>query len=241
MTDGFTKQHREEQNALFFPPRPAKPGTGRRGIFIVLSAPSGGGKTTIYKAVLNQLAGISYSVSYTTRTPREGEITGQDYHFVDLATFERMKASGEFIEWAEVHGAFYGTHRKTLQRTLEAGQDIILDIDVQGARLLRRKMSDGVFIFIFPPSIKVLEARLRDRKSDSDEIIHRRLEIAQREMESWPDYDYLVVNDNLDKAILEVLSIIRAERCSVMRLHPAWVETYYRLSAETADGSRSEK
>lgn len=200
----------------------------RRGIFIVLSSPSGGGKTTIYKAVLARMAGMTYSVSYTTRPPREGEVDGRDYYFVPQATFERMRADGEFIEWAEVHGSLYATHRKTLLKTLESGRDIILDIDVQGARTLKRKMPDGVYIFIFPPSMGVLENRLRGRKSDADPIIQRRLEIARREMAAWPDYDYLVVNDELERAIADVMSIIRAECCAKARFQPERIDAYYR-------------
>lgn len=184
----------------------------RKGIFIVLSSPSGGGKTTIYKKVLERLANVTYSISYTTRLPRKSEINGRDYNFVSEERFLKMKKDNQFIESAVVHEAYYGTHRETLIKMLDEGLDVILDIDVQGALQLKEKFNQGIFIFIFPPSMKELELRLRGRKSDTDENIRHRLEKAKYEMSFFKEYDYLVINSNLIDAVEDVCVIIKAER-----------------------------
>ncbi|MBN2384160.1 guanylate kinase [bacterium] len=191
----------------------------RHGIFFVLSSPSGGGKTTIYKSILNQMDNLAYSVSYTTRPARTHEVNGRDYHFVDPETFERYRQEGQFVEWAQVHGAWYATHKQTLFSVLDTGRDIMLDIDVQGAKQLQARMKNGVYIFIMPPSMAELERRLRARKSDTEQSIKVRLEIARQEMGHFLDYDFLVINDRLETAILEVMSIIRSERCRLDRLN----------------------
>jgi len=189
------------------------------GIFFVLSAPSGGGKTTICKRVLTHLQQIAYSVSYTTRLPRQNEHNGKDYFFVDCQTFQQYRDQGQFLECARVHNAWYGTHEHTLRSLLAQGTDVILDIDIQGAHQLRQKMTNGVFIFIFPPSLSELEKRLRGRKSDDEENIRIRLDIARQEMGHFVDYDYLVINDELEQAVHHVVSIIEAERCRLDRLN----------------------
>ncbi|MFC1850055.1 guanylate kinase [candidate division CSSED10-310 bacterium] len=201
----------------------------RQGIFFVLSSPSGGGKTTIYKGVIRQLPGITYSVSYTTRAARENEIDGHDYNFVTLNTFEMMRAENQFMEWAEVHDALYGTHRETLLTSMKKGIDVIMDIDVQGARQLRQKMKQGIFIFIFPPTMGELERRLRNRKSDTDATIRRRLDIARIEMSVYKHYDYLVINDSLEQAIADVITIIKAERCKISRFDNHTIKKFFQL------------
>lgn len=188
----------------------------RSGIFFVLSSPSGGGKTTIYKKIIEIVNDITYSVSFTTRKPRDNEIDGKDYHFIDETTFNGMRDQNQFVEWAEVHGCYYGTHKDNLQSKLSNGLDVILDIDVQGAKQLQQQMSHGVFIFIFPPSLDELEKRLRTRQSDTDASIQRRLEIARSEMLTVVDYDYLVINDDLEQAVKDIKCIIAAERCRLI-------------------------
>lgn len=202
----------------------------RRGIFFVLSAPSGAGKTTLYRGVMKQLSDMTYSISYTTRRPRSGETDGVDYCFVGRPVFEEMIGAGEFVEWAEVHGELYGTHRRTLQATLEAGKDIILDIDVQGAQQLRESFNKGVFIFVFPPSLDELEKRLRGRDTDSDEVINRRLCIATKEMALYKNYDYLIINDDLAQATSSVIHIIQAERLNMKHLDVSAISSHFTLT-----------
>ncbi len=185
-----------------------------RGCLFVVSAPSGAGKTTLLKKLLAATPGAGFSISHTTRAPRSGERDGVDYHFVERESFSRMKERGEFLEWAEVHGNFYGTSRQAVQDSLERGEDIFLDIDVQGAHQIRdlREIA-AVFLFIAPPSPAVLEERLRGRKSDSEAVIALRLENARREMAEAAWYDYLIVNDDLAEAEDLLKAIVAAERC----------------------------
>lgn len=184
----------------------------RRGIAFVLSAPSGTGKTTVCKRVLAEDRGISLSVSHTTRSPRPGERHGADYHFVDRAEFERLVAAGAFLEHAEYRGNLYGTTLAAIEAPLEAGRDVLLEIEVQGARQVRRRMPSARFVFLLPPSRRELERRLRARGTESEEVVARRLEIAARELREVFRYDYAVVNDRLDRAVADVLAIVRAER-----------------------------
>lgn len=185
-----------------------------RGCLFVVSAPSGAGKTTLLKRILAVTPRAGFSVSHTTRAPRAGEQDGVDYHFVDRATFDRMREQQDFLEWAEVHGNFYGTSRRAVQATLDRDEDIFLDIDVQGARQIRdlREIA-AVFLFIAPPSPAVLEQRLRGRNTDQPEVIALRLENARREMAEASWYDYLVINDQLAEAEALLRAIIIAERC----------------------------
>jgi guanylate kinase len=177
-----------------------------------VSAPSGAGKTTLCKEIIDIFPDLRHSVSFTTRPARPGEIDGRDYHFVDKSRFEAMVASGEFAEWAEVHGNFYGTALSTLQDARDAGDDVLLDIDCQGARQLKESVDQAVFIFILPPDMGELERRLRGRGTDSDEVIQRRLKNASEEMleSSW--YDYRVINDNISLALEQLKSIFRSEQ-----------------------------
>ena len=184
------------------------------GILFVLSAPSGGGKSTILKKVMADLPGLVFSVSHTTRTPRPGEENGRDYHFVSREEFlsiQQRQPSG-FLEWAEVHGNLYGTSREEVARQLLAGSDVVLDIDVQGA-LQTLEAADPVTVFISPPSLAELEKRLRGRGTESDEDLTLRLENAKKELACRDRYDYLIVNDRLPEAIECLRSVIIAERC----------------------------
>jgi guanylate kinase len=185
----------------------------RRGFMLVLSAPSGAGKTTLGRLLREDDPGLRLSVSVTTRAPRPGEIDGKDYHFVDQARFEALRAAGELLEWAQVFGGSYGTPRAQTAETLGAGADILFDIDWQGARQLREKAcEDVVSVFILPPSRATLEARLRGRAADSEEVVQRRLAGAANEIRQWRAYDYVIVNDDLEASLAELRAILAAER-----------------------------
>jgi guanylate kinase len=186
--------------------------TRRRGSIIVISAPSGSGKTTLVKRLLAALPGLEFSISYTTRPPRHGEKDGRDYYFVSRREFRRMIADQEFLEWAEIVGHLYGTATKQLRAAQDAGEDILLDIDVQGHEQLRQKLPEAVSIFILPPSYQELERRLRRRRSDAPEVIERRLNNSRREIQHWAEYDYLVVNDRLTRATRALRAIVEAAR-----------------------------
>jgi len=186
----------------------------RRGILMVVSSPSGAGKTTLAH-LLAQNERLEFSVSYTTRAPRAGERDGVDYKFVTEDEFSRMIDRGEFAEWASVHGARYGTGVHTVNRALDEGKDYLFDIDWQGGAQLRRQWpEESVLVFILPPSMAELERRLRRRATDSPEAISRRLAMATKELEHFAQYDYLVVNDNLETALKELSSIYVAARCA---------------------------
>jgi guanylate kinase len=192
----------------------------RRGILVVISSPSGAGKTTLARKLAQQ-HNLHFSVSYTTRPPRPGEKDGQDYHFVSNDQFSGMIEQQEFAEWAVVHGNRYGTAIKTVDQAIELGRDTLFDIDYQGGRQIRQKWpSDSVLCFILPPSVEELERRLRRRATDSEETISRRLAVAHKELFHYTDYDYLVVNDQLDRAFDELRSIYVAERCRRSRNEP---------------------
>ncbi len=175
---------------------------------IILSAPSGAGKSTLAKALRERMSNLAVSISHTTRTPRPGEQHGVHYYFVPVAEFERMVAAGAFVEHARVFDNAYGTSRAEIERLLNAGKDVILDIDWQGARNIKRAFPDAVSIFILPPSRDDLEARLRNRKQDSDEIIARRMRDATSEMSHYNEFDYVVVNDELEAAIADIGAIL---------------------------------
>ncbi len=185
----------------------------RRGVLFVLSSPSGAGKSTIAKRILAADQGIGLSVSATTRPIRPGEVDGKDYHFVDLERFREMVANDEFLEWAHVFGHRYGTPRAPVVAELEAGRDVLFDIDWQGAQQLYQQVGgDVVRVFILPPSIKELESRLRSRATDADDVIAARMERAAAEIGHWDGYDYVLVNDQIDRCFLQVQTILDAER-----------------------------
>ena len=189
----------------------------RKGILFVLTAPSGAGKTTLLDMVLSIVPLLEYSVSVTTRPPRRGEVDGEDYTFTTRAEFEKLLAEGEFLEHAVVYDNYYGTRRSVIERALSAGKDIILDIDARGALQIMEKNYPAVYVYIMPPSMKELEKRLRGRKTDSEEVIRKRLSLAREEMGYAGRYDYVVVNDDLKTACEELTAIILAERLRVAR------------------------
>jgi guanylate kinase len=185
----------------------------RRGVLFVLSSPSGAGKTTISRMMLEADKDIALSISATTRPPRPGEIDGVHYHFVDVETFKKMASDGEFLEWAHVFGHRYGTPRAPVDAMLEAGKDVLFDIDWQGAQQLYQEAGpDVVRVFVLPPTMEELERRLRSRNTDSDEVIAARMERAANEISHWDGYDYVLINDNVEGCFDEVRAILRAER-----------------------------
>lgn len=191
----------------------ARPGPRSRGILLILSSPSGAGKTTLARRLLAEFDSVEFSVSYTTRPPRTGERQSVDYVFVDRAEFERMMAAGELAEWAEVHGNFYGTARAAVQSALTEGRDVLFDIDWQGSRSLSRAWpEDALKVFILPPDFDTLAARLRGRATDSNEVIARRLARAVEEITHYREYDHLLVNDDLDRAYRVLRAIYLVER-----------------------------
>lgn len=186
---------------------------------IILSAPSGGGKTTIARLLLERRADLGYSVSCTTRAPREGEVDGRDYRFLSRDEFEAAVARGDFAEWAEVHGSLYGTLRTEVERVLATGRHVLMDIDVQGARQFHAAFPQTVLIFVLPPSGEVLKARLAGRKSEDRAKLLVRLRNARAELGEVGHYHYVVVNDNLDRAVEQVSAIIDAEGLRHDRVH----------------------
>lgn len=187
-------------------------GPAVRGILFVVSSPSGGGKGTLIRRVLNNVPHLSYSVSYTTRTPRNGEIDGREYFFVNPERFEQMVAANEFLEWARVHGNYYGTSARQVSLEVDEGRDIILEVDVQGADSIRRLVTDSVSIFILPPSYDVLRKRLMSRGTDSAEELQLRLRNAPEEISHYAAFDFVIINDDADHASAQLASIINAER-----------------------------
>ncbi len=188
------------------------------GNLFIISAPSGTGKTTILKRVISELDNVVFSVSHTTRAVRAGEKEGVDYFFVNEDSFKTMQQQGHFLEWAEVHGNFYGTSSHAVKEITEQGKDIILDIDVQGARQVMDKVGvKGVFVFIAPPSLQDLKKRLTSRGTESESVIEIRLKNAQDELKSLEHYSYLIVNDQVDQAVEVLKSIIIAERSKKRR------------------------
>jgi guanylate kinase len=185
----------------------------RRGVLFVLSSPSGAGKTTISKKMLAADPDIALSISATTRPPRPGERDGVDYHFVDVDSFKQMAADGEFLEWAHVFGHRYGTPRARVEELLDAGKDVLFDIDWQGAQQLYQEAGpDVVRVFVLPPTMEELERRLRARNTDSDEVIAARMARAANEISHWDGYDYVLINDDVEDCYGEVIAILRAER-----------------------------
>lgn len=191
----------------------------RRGIIFILSAPSGAGKTTLYRAALKGIAGLEFSVSLTTRRARGAEVDGVDYHFVSETEFIATRAGGGLAEWASVFDASYGTPRAPLESAVAEGRDILLDIDIQGARQIRDKYPhDAVAIFVLPPSFAELEGRLRGRGTETEASIERRLKRAREEARQWPSYDFLIVNHEIDRSVGELEAIVNAERLRSARL-----------------------
>lgn len=185
-----------------------------RGVLLVLSAPSGAGKTTLARRLIREVPRAHFSISVTTRPARGAEKDGVDYHFVDTLTFKERIDRGDFVEWAEVHGHFYGSPQASVDEVRQDNGIAVFDIDVQGGSSIRRKHEDAVLVFVVPPSMEELERRLRDRKTDSEETINRRMLGARSEIERGiATYDYVIVNDDLERAYAQLLSIVTAERC----------------------------
>jgi guanylate kinase len=194
-----------------------------RGLLFVITAPSGGGKSSLIAKLLEDERGLALSVSYTTRAPRPGEQNGREYHFVDLPAFEAMLERGEFLESAEVHGHRYGTSQKVIDEVRASGRDLLLEIDWQGAAQVRRLYPESIGIFILPPSMAELERRLRKRAQDTEAVIRRRLNNAAEEMSHAAEFKYAIINNNFDDARLDLRAIVRAERLATglqLERHP---------------------
>ena len=190
------------------PPNPPQP-TAKAGRLYVVSAPSGAGKTSLVKALMEREPGLRFSVSYTTRAPRANEVEGRDYHFITPEKFARMVERGEFLEHAQVFDNFYGTGRAAVREALMAGQRLLLEIDWQGARQVRASMPAAHSVFILPPTRRALEERLTARSTDSPEVIRRRLQDAQRDIAHWIEFEYVVINDRFEQAVVDFQAIVR--------------------------------
>jgi guanylate kinase len=188
------------------------------GNVFVVSAPSGTGKSTLSQRLIERVPDLVFSTSVTTRPPRQGEVDGQDYFFVDDAKFDAMVRAGDFVEWVQVYERRYGTSRPWLEQVLASGKDVLLDIETTGALNIRRAIPDAVMVFILPPSVQALEARLRGRGKDSEEQVRLRLQHARHEMDLYHAYDYLIVNDDLDRAYRQFESVIWATRARKERM-----------------------
>jgi guanylate kinase len=191
-----------------------------RGLLFIVSAPSGTGKTTVVRRLVETTPDIRMSRSYTSRAPRPGERDGVDYHFVTSERFAAMRDAGEFLEWAEVFEQLYGTRAADTEQSLAAGHDLVLVIDVQGARKVRQRGVPSIGVFLLPPSLEALEDRLRRRSQDPEIQIRRRLEVARQEVAAYPDYDYLVINDGLDACVDRLRAIVLAERARLRSMGP---------------------
>lgn len=200
-----------------------------QGNIFIISAPSGAGKTTLCKEIVKVLPNLRFSVSYTTRQPRDGEVNGEDYYFIDEKRFREMIGNNEFAEWAEVHGNYYGTSKKVLNDIINSGLDVILDIDVQGAAQIKKNIGGGVYIFVLPPTIEELRRRLDIRGQNRPEEIQRRLERALDEIREYKNYDYVIVNDRFEEALNALKSIIIAEGKRVKRMDDSWVRRTFNI------------
>ncbi len=188
-----------------------------RGLLIVVSGASGTGKGTVCKKLLSELPNVHYSISATTRKPRQGEVDGREYYFISEDDFKQWIADGKFLEYAEVYGNFYGTPLTKIEERLNRGEDVLLEIDVQGALNVKRKCPDGVYIFLLPPSLNELKRRIEGRGSETPDSLKRRLQAAVAEIQIGREYDYAVVNDTVDNAAARIEAILVAERCRVAR------------------------
>jgi guanylate kinase len=188
-----------------------------RGRLIIISAPSGSGKTSLADLLLSEVDDLRFSVSHTTRPQRKGEAHGVEYFFVSVAEFEEMVEKGEFLEYAHVYDNYYGTSREFVERELATGKDVLLDIDIQGAQRIIQLMPEALTIFVLPPSFEVLRRRLVGRGLDDDEVIERRLKIAKDEIKYYVDYDFVIINSDIRQSLLELKSIVTAARCETAR------------------------
>ena len=212
----------------------------KTGVFII-SAPSGSGKTTLVERLLREVEGLHFSISYTTRAPRGQEQNGRDYYFIDREKFEAMIRQQELLEWATVFGNYYGTARRFLQEAQKTGKDLLLDIDVQGAAQVKEKIPDAVSIFILPPSRGELEWRLRHRSQDSEEVIRKRLHDAGREIYGYDNYDYVLINDELERSAERLKAIVLTERVRLREQAGPEASDWNRRLAELASACRKER
>lgn len=203
------------------------------GRLYVVSAPSGAGKTTLTRMLLAADAAIKLSISYTTRTPRPGEQDGREYHFIDVARFEAMRDAGDFLEWAHVHGNYYGTSQRWIVDQRTSGKDVLLEIDWQGAQQVRKLFPDAIGIFVLPPSVEELRRRLVGRGQDSAEVIDRRVAAARAEIAHVGEFDYVIINNDLAQALLELRTVVAAARLSL----PAQAAAHPELFADLAAGA----
>ncbi|OGL44674.1 MAG: guanylate kinase [Candidatus Schekmanbacteria bacterium RBG_16_38_10] len=190
----------------------------RKNFLLIVSAPSGGGKTTLCQKLIKSLPDIKLSVSYTTRTPRSGEIKGKDYFFISSKRFLEMKSKGAFAEWALVHGNYYGTALKNVEEAIKSETDLVLAIDTQGAAKVKKKFKNSVTVFVIPSSLRELEKRLKNRNADSSKDIEKRIKAASKEIRCISQYDYLIINDDFSSALSDLKSIVIAERTKVSRI-----------------------
>jgi guanylate kinase len=190
----------------------------KKSLIVVISAPSGAGKTTLCKRLLQSSPSFIFSVSFTTRPPRKNEIEGVDYYFVSPIEFQKMAEDRKFVEWAEVHGQFYGTSANLLNKAIETEKDVVLEVDVKGGTQIKKNYPQAVLIFLVPPSWPELEKRLKSRRTEPSERVKERIKQAKKEIEYAPYYDYLVINDNINRALDDLTAIIRAERCRMNRV-----------------------
>jgi len=206
------------------------------GILYIISAPSGSGKTTLVNELRQYVPSLEFSISFTTRSPRGSEQDGREYHFITRGEFEAMIERGEFLEYAQVFGNYYGTTKSVLQQARDRGNDVLLDIDVQGERQVKRKMPDSVSIFVLPPSRAELESRLRKRSQSenvhAEEVIRRRLDTARREIENYPNYDYILINDRLEQSVDRLQAIVLGERIRRSGESPSPEQKHYLATAE---------
>jgi guanylate kinase len=199
----------------------------QKGHLFVITAPSGTGKSTIIEMVRGNLGEVYYSISHTTRAPREGEVNGVHYHFVSRQAFEKMIQAGEFIEWAVVYDQLYGTSTSAVESALSSGKDILLDLDIQGALEVKRQFSESTLIFIFPPSLEVLKERLQNRSMHDDTNIELRMKRAEEEISKCKDYDFLIVNNALEQSVKEVEAIIISQRARTKRRLPFFQKIFH--------------
>lgn len=202
------------------------------GNLYIVAAPSGAGKTTLVRRLLAEDSAIRLSISYTTRAPRTGEENGREYHFVDVATFKKMIAQGDFLEWAEVHGNFYGTSKSWISSEMAAGRDVLLEIDWQGAQQVRQHFPQAIGVFILPPSLEVLAQRLRGRGTDAEEVIARRLAAAGEEMRHVGEFDYVIINDDLEQALADLLAVSRATRLTFTQQQQRYTQLFAQLISQ---------
>ncbi len=190
------------------------------GQIYVISGPSGAGKSTLIELLIKRVPGIGYSISHTSRNPRDNEVNTVDYHFVDRKTFITMIEDEAFVEWAEVYDDLYGTSSSSLRGQMNQGLDVVMDLDSQGAENIKRHYKDSILIYILPPSLKILEKRLKNRAMDNEKVIEARIKRAVAELQDCLWYDYIIINDDLDEALEKVKSIIISDRCRNSRMHP---------------------